>query len=66
MILTIKTEYKNVYPVKIRDKQLQYVSSALHPTYQCWVFLVVGPDGEFYSLKREHVLRITKLEVALT
>lgn len=66
MTLIIKPEHRGLYPVKFRDKQLQYISSSFHPTYGDWVILILTPDGEFHGLRRQHVQRLTKLEVGLT
>lgn len=64
MTLVLKPDFKFAYP-KI-NTNFQYVNSAFHPSLYCWVLLVITPDGEFHSVKREHVTRVTKLEVALT
>jgi hypothetical protein len=65
MTLIIKPEHRNNYNASFRDKQLQYVHSSFHPTYGDWVILVLTPGGEFHSVRRQHLLRLTKLEVAL-
>lgn len=65
MTLVIKPDHKGVYPAKIREVNLQYVSAGIHPSLMSWYLLVMGPDGDFHSVKREHVKMVTKLEVAL-
>lgn len=64
MTLTIKPEFAYIYP-KIRDCKLQFVSASFVPGSGVWVILTLGQDGEFHSVKRDHVKMVTKLEIAL-
>lgn len=65
MIIVIKPEHRNVYPVDYRDKQLQYVAAEFIQSTGTWAILATTPDGKFVSVKKEHVVKLTKLEVAL-
>ena len=65
MTLVIKPEYRNIYPAKMRDKQLQFVSASFNSNAGTWAILVTTPDGEFWSVKSIHLTKMTKLEVAL-
>lgn len=65
MKILIKTEYKFSYPVKLHNTPLQVCSYAIHPVMNTWMILVLGPDGEFYSVERKHAKYVTKLEEVL-
>ena len=65
MNIQIKSEYKSSYPTKIHAKPLQFISASIHPAYNTWFFLVMAPDGEFYSVDRKHAKQLSKLEDVL-
>jgi len=62
MNIVIKRDYFLSYPIKLHDTPLKVISASIHPVLNNWNFLVLAPDGEFYSIERRHVKIITTLE----
>jgi hypothetical protein len=65
MKILIKADVSWTYPDQLKGKALDVVSYAIHPTTGSWQILVIGPDGEFYSVERKHAKYVTKLEDVL-